>query len=189
MRSRHVVTAVPLLAILATAAPPLGGQVPRPVQIGLGAGLTLLTGEDRDFWNDGFHAQGTVTVNLPTLPIGLRAEVAYHRVGSKDRSTGSADTLVLGDLSVVAGIASVVYHFSPPASPVRPYVLVGAGLFRTEADAVLYGTSVSGSSTDFGMALGVGARFGRLFAEGRLLNIFGDGDSAQLYPLTVGVVF
>ena len=194
MRCRPAVSVVALLAL--SVAAPLGAQVPRPVQLGIGIGLTLLTGEDRDFFSDGFNAAGNVTVNIPAARIGLRAEVMYQALRGKDRGLGppgGPDTLVLGDFNVVAGIASLVYHLSPPLSPARPYVLLGGGLFRTEADAVYYGTPVSGSSTDFGIAVGAGVRFRvggvRLFAEGRLHSIFGEGESARVYPVTVGVVF
>lgn len=59
--------------------------------------------------------------------------------------------------------------------------------------AVHYGQPVEGSSTDFGLTGGVGLAFpvGRMQGrvEARLHNIFGEGSSAQMYPLSTGVMF
>ena len=169
---------------------PLVAQTSRPFQFGIGGGMTFVTGEDRDFYKDGFNVQGTVSVDVPSLQIAARFDLMYHRLAGKEAAVG--DSLVLGDFSVLAGALSAVYAFSPGAS-VRPFVSGGFGVYRSEAEAVLYGNPVSGSATDFGIVGGFGLQFtaGRVrpYVEARVHNIFGDGGSEQLYPITVGVFF
>lgn len=183
-----------LLAFLTGAAPALA-QTPRPFRLGVSTGITFLSGEDRDFFRDGFNVQGLVTVNVPKLQIAVRGELTYNSIGGRNRSTqtmpGGPDTLRLGDFSVLGGTVSAVYHVSPPGRPARFYILGGLGVFRTEAEATLYGQPVTGSETDLGLTGGFGLDFQlgglRLFAETRLHNVFGDGGSGRLYPLIVGV--
>jgi hypothetical protein len=183
-----------LACALLVATGTLGAQTSRTVNVGLGAGLTLLTGEDRDFFKDGLNLQASVAVPLRSAGIDLRFDLGYHRIGGKDRFTAPppSDTLQLGDFNVIALTASAQYYPSP-AAPARMYLIAGFGLYRLEAKAVHYGQAVEGSSTDFGAAGGVGVSFRlggmRGFVEGRIHNIFGDGGSAQLYPVTVGVLF
>ena len=174
----------------------LTAQRTRPFTVGLGAGLTMLTGEDRDFFKDGLNFQGSVGIPLQRAGIDLRFDLGYHRVAGKDRFTAPppSDSLKLGDFSILGLNASAQYYLSPAsAAPVRAYLIAGVGLYRTEAKAVKYGQDVEGSSTDFGAAggLGVTLRLGglRAFAEGRIHNIFGDGGSASVYPITVGLLF
>lgn len=174
----------------------LQAQAPRPFRLGLGGGVTLLSGEDRDFFRDGINLAGSVRIAVPALQIGVRLEAAYNGIGGRNKSTsqtGGPDTLRLGDFNVLAAMLSASYDLSRTPGPTRPYLLAGFGVFRTEAEALKYGQPVSGTTTDFGVTAGLGATFrlGGLgaFAEARLHNIFGDGGSARLYPLTFGLIF
>lgn len=169
---------------------PLAAQASRPLRFGVGGGMTFVTGEDRDVYKDGFNVQGTISLDIPSVQLAARFDLMYHRLSSKEQSFG--DSLVFGDFSVIAGALSAVYAFSPGAS-VQPFVSGGFGLYRSEADAVLYGRPVSGSATDFGIVGGLGLQFtaGRVrpYVEARVHNIFGEGGSAQIYPVTVGLLF
>lgn len=183
-----------LLCVLLLTAGTLAAQERRPTSFGLGAGMTFLTGEDRDFFNDGLNVHGSLAVPLRRAGLDLRFDLGYHRIGGKDRFTAPppSDSLQLGDFNVIALTAGVQY--APSASlGTRVYLVGGLGLYRTEAKAVHYGQAVQGSSTDFGMTGGVGLSvpLGRMrgFVEGRFHNIFGEGSSAQMYPVTVGVMF
>lgn len=193
MRHGPAVPAALVLLVLAASASPGRAQTPRPFRLSLGGGMTLLSGEDRTYFNNGYNVAGAVRIAVPAAGIGLRFEVSYSGIGSKDVSN-PGDTLVLGDFSVLAGTVAATYELSRvPGAPTRPYVLFGGGMFRTEADATLYGQPANGSSTDFGITAGIGLNFRlgglQAYAEARLHNIFGEGDSATLYPLTVGLVF
>jgi hypothetical protein len=162
-------------------------QTPRPFRLSLGGGMTFVTGEDRTYFSDGFNIAGAVRVNVPAAGIGLRFEVSYSDIGSKDEMD-MGDTLVLGDFNVIGGTVSAMYNLGLPA-PTRPYILFGGGMFRTEASATLYGTPRNGATTDFGVTAGLGMNFRAGYIELRVHNIFGDGGSARLYPVTVGLIF
>ena len=171
---------------------------PRPYTFSVAGGTALVTGEDRDYYSPGFHLQGSVGVALPArYRLSLRADAMYERVPGRDRSTqrypGGPDTLLIGDLSVLSGTVSAVYHVGGLQRAVRPYVLLGPGLFRLEQEGVLYDQPVSGAESRFGVSAGGGVAFpvGPLaaFAEARVHNVFADGGSARLYPIVVGVQF
>lgn len=187
-RMRSLVLLVTPALFIASAAV---AQTARPLRVGVGGGMTFVTGEDRDFFKDGFNFQGRLQYNLPALPLGIRLDVMYHKLPSKDQSSG--DTLVVGDLDFIAGALNAVYTLSAAQNTLRPYITGGLGLYRAEAKGVLYGQDVSGSSTDFGITGGVGLslRFSSLeaFAEARIHNIFSEGESAQMYPLVLGLMF
>ena len=176
----------------------LSAQTPvRPFTLGIAAGPTFVTGEDRDFYRTGFHAQGSIGVPLPGLSMALRADVMYHRVDGRDRSTqtfpGGPDTLLIGDLNLLGFTANALFYTGSPTSLVRPYVIAGVGPYRVENKAVLYGQHVSASATKLGVNGGIGisvnALVTRLFAEARVHNVFVEGGSARVYPLTVGFSF
>jgi hypothetical protein len=188
---RPLLAAVTITSLIVVA--PLEAQTTRLFNFGVGGGVSFLTGEDRDFWNDGFNIQGSVIANISTLPIAVRLDVTYQGLAGKDASTGVADTLFIGDLSVLSGTLNAVYHFGSAERSTRPYLLGGLGIYRTELDAVLYGQDVSDSTTDFGITGAVGLSVSiasvSAFIEARAHNILSEGESAQIYPVTVGVVF
>lgn len=175
----------------------LWGQSSRPFELGIGGGITFVTGDDRDFYKDGFHLQGSVGLDIPVWGLAARLDVMYHKLPGKDVSDqtvpGAPDTLFVGDFSTIAGALSALYYLTAAETSVRPYINFGIGLYFSEQDAVKYEQPVSGSSTDFGLVGGLGLRFGlgplSAFAEARIHNIFGDGGSAQIYPLTIGAMF
>lgn len=183
-----------VVCILVFTAGTLAAQERRPTRFGVGAGMTLLTGEDRDFFKDGLNVHGSLAVPLRRAGLDLRFDLGYHRIGGKGRFTAPppSDSLQLGDFNVIALTAGVQYYPSAGLRA-RGYLIGGLGLYRTEANAVHYGQDVQGSSTDFGVTGGVGLSLplGRMrgFVEARLHNIFGEGSSAQMYPVTVGVMF
>jgi hypothetical protein len=177
---------------------PLSAQTPlRPFTIGISGGATFVTGEDRDFYNTGYNAQGSIGIPLPGLSMALRIDAMYHKIPGQNRSTqtvaGAPDTLFIGDLSLLGFTANAQFYTGSPTSLVRPYVIAGAGPYRIENKGVLYGQNVSASATKMGVTGGIGVTVNalatRLFAEARVHNVFADGGSARVYPLTVGFFF
>lgn len=142
------------------------------------AGFTAPTGSLSDAADAGYHGQVGLFVSIPTIPVGLRGDGFFHRLGSSQ--TGQEDTQVLG------GTLSVVYNL--PGIGLVPYFLAGLGAYQIEAGPV--GATVKSNDNGYhggfgvnigGAGTGVGA-----FAEIRYIKIGGDSD-ATLIPLTVGL--
>ena len=187
-----------LLALFAVGATPLAAQsVARPFTLGLSVGPTMVTGEDRDFYKLGYHLQGNVSVPLPAWSAAVRLEAMYHKLPGKHKSdqvvAGAPDTLFVNDLSVLAATVNAQLFTAPAASPVRPYVLVGTGPYRVESELEVYGQRRSGADTKLGVTGGAGLAFSlgatKAYAEIAVHNVFAEGGSARLYPLTIGFTF
>lgn len=186
-------------ACLTLGASALHAQKPRPFQFELGGGASFLTGDDRNWWSDGYNVQAGVVIPTPLPQAAVLVTGFYHGFSGKNRSTqtypGAPDTLFLGDFSVLAGTVGVRYRLTSPtsASRVLPYFTLGAGAYRIESKAVLYGNHVSGADTKFGGTLGLGLDFPlgatAAFLEARVHNVFTDAGSSKLYPLTFGFRF
>lgn len=165
----------PLLAALALvcALPGLAEGQPR---IMLGAGFSAPTGHASSFADPGYHAQASLELGIPTIPVALRGDGTLHRLGS----AGAA----FADTEYLAGAASLVFVL--PGVGLQPYVLAGLGKYRMKAGPV--GAAVT--QTDTGYHGGFGVLIGGLgigaFAEIRYVHIGGASDS-RLVPLTVGV--
>lgn len=185
--SSRAPAAAAILLVIASAA--LEGQVPRPFRIGIAGGVTIPLGEDADYYNLGFNGQLAMRIAPAAWPVAVRVEAAMHQLSSKDVNSGPGDTLVLGDFAAFAFGAVAEYAIGAPG-PIRPYFLFGAGMYRLESDATLYTQQVSVSDTKTGVNLGFGlSSRGRLYAEFRVHNIFGEGGSARLYPVSIGLWF
>jgi hypothetical protein len=144
----------------------------------VGGGFTAPSGSIGDVGDPGFHLGVALQVTLPTLPLALRGDGAFHRFGS------SVDGAV--DPEVLAGAGSLVYNL--PGISLQPYVLAGIGSYRTESGPEDEPVAVTdtGYHGGFGVAIG-GVGFGA-FAEIRYVHI-SSAESAALIPLTVGVRF
>jgi hypothetical protein len=156
----------------------------RPVKFGLGAGASLPIGDFGDAAELGFHGQGVVQFGLAALPVGLRADVMYHALGGKEG---------LPDWSVIAGNLNA--QLSMAGLVAQPYLIGGLGLYRSDVgDTRVDGITVDPeASTDFGINVGVGAQFNlsgfAAFLEARFHNIFVEGGSLRLIPITFGIMF
>ena len=99
---------------------------------------------------------------------------------------------------MLGGTANAVFAF-PSASPIRPYLLAGPGLYNGKT--TIDGLGSSESQTKLGMNAGAGFDFGmgkaQLFAEARFNAILkgtvdatsGAEKTAYMIPLTVGLRF
>src|SRR5688572_16326086 len=73
------VTAVAGLILGLMTASTLEAQMARPVQFGIGAGLTIPGGEVEgvevgDVFDNGYHVQGMLAFKAPMFPVGLRLD-------------------------------------------------------------------------------------------------------------------
>jgi hypothetical protein len=172
VRSAVLISAVALAASASSAA--------AQVNFSLGAGPTIGIGDLGDATDMGYHAQLSAGFAVPVLPVGLRADGMFTRLPF----AGEGD----GNYQVISGTLNAVVNI--PSVGITPYLIGGVGFYNSKFD---FDEADSESDTDLGVNVGAGIRFGLpglgVFAEARLHNIFGDGDSVRMVPITLGVRF
>ncbi|HEX6632282.1 MAG TPA: outer membrane beta-barrel protein [Gemmatimonadaceae bacterium] len=166
-------------AALALAALPVAAQRPH---LDLGGGASFPVGTLGDAQDAGWHALVAIGYRPPLSGLGFRLDGSYHRL----HSPGTGDTPGR-DFRALAVTGNVVRE--GPALAVRPYVLAGAGLYRTELEG-------GEARTHPGATLGAGLRFHLLavdaFVEARyhaMLDALPGGGTGHLVPLTLGITF
>ena len=153
----------------------LFGVTPAQAQglvFGAGAGPTFNLEDDA---GTDFHIMGTLAFGGSAgRPIGFRVD------GMWQFADGG---------SIINGTGNVVYTFTvSDETKFRPYLIGGAGVYYFDPDDF-------DSSTEFGINLGagftapVGSGTTKLFGEARFHNIFTEGESTNILPLTLGVMF
>lgn len=157
----------------------------RPWEISIGGGPSIPRGDFAEEAGTGYHVQGSVGINVPLLPLGLRADVLWQELKDEEsewfRQVGGA-------LNATYGIPLII---------IEPYALAGVSYLRTETPDVLHvGHAHAGDGENtFGFHAGAGLEFPfmglRGFVEGRFLNLLGGDDAKafQAIPVTVGVRF
>jgi hypothetical protein len=162
---------ITLLVALALALPPVVVQA-QPHLI-VGGGITTPSGDFKDSANTGYHLRVGVEIGLPTLPVSLRADGNYHRLGEAN-ATFEATSILGGAVSAV---------FALPGVGLVPYLLGGVGRYRT--DQGLVGSSVT--DTRSGFHAGFGINLGAVgFVEIRYVRIDGDPGDTKYIPMTIG---
>jgi opacity protein-like surface antigen len=167
---------------MAAAAPAASAQFSNPISIGGAAGIAFPTSDFGDVANTGYNVTLAVGFSPPALPIGLRFEGAYNEFGNK---------LGDGNANVAAFTGNAL--FSLPAAGFTPYLIGGAGLYRTSANA--FGDSQS--ENHFGFNVGGGVRIPlsssfQTFVEARYNRVSLSGDNApslSFIPVTVGIMW
>lgn len=157
----------------------------RVAHVALSAGLSpALEGS----WSRGYtgsHVQAALELTPAERRIGLRVDGFVHSMTRTGYPGPSGDPGLSARTSIIGGTASAVLRLGPPSRAVTPYVLAGAGGYRTE-----YGSP--SPEWHFGMAAGGGVRFRirsfGIFAESRLHQI-ADGSTPRLIPLSLGLRF
>src|SRR5688572_3962055 len=173
---------------LSTALFASAAQAQTPVSFGLGGGLTLPLGDFGDAAKMGFHGMGLVEFQPASLPVGIRLDGSYHRVGFSDLFE---DVVGEGNHQIIMGTLNGVYTFTTaPESKFHPYIVAGVGMYNAKANVE---NADNDSETKFGINGGAGFNFGMgsasVFVEGRFHNIFTEGSSTNFVPITLGVRF
>lgn len=158
------------------------------LSFGIGGGAVVPTGTYSDLFSMGWSATAVARLKPPVSPLGLQVDAFYNRFGLE----GGLD----GNNQVIGATANALYAF-PSASPVRPYLLGGVGLYNQKITV----DDASGSESKFGLNAGAGFDFAlgkaNLFADARFHTILnGSVDSETLeeanayyIPVTLGVRF
>ena len=179
--SRLIASLVAVLCVAPIASATAQGIRPH---FGVGGGVTLPTGNyhNRDSlgvgFNNGWQAMALVDFALPRSPIGIRVDGTYSVNSTNTSNTvpNRAQTRLLG------GSLDLTYVLQT-STPVKPYVLTGAGLYHVRAFTPGGGSGSDTSATKLSWNAGGGVRYGvrgaSLFLEARyssmarLLNAYG----------------
>lgn len=158
-------------------------QTKSSARFGVSGGLTLPIGSLGDGFGTGFNIQGHASVTPSSFPLVLRGDVGLVTLSGKTVSSGgisgSNPSLTLFTVN-----GNAVYNFeSAKDATFVPYVIGGAGIYSGNRNF----------GTHFGINGGGGVTFKLAgfdaFVEGRFHNVFGDGGSARLIPISFGIMF
>jgi len=170
MRGLAVGVASLALAAMSSVAP-LAAQ---GVRFGVGGGPTFIL---EDGGGTDFHLMGTAAFGGGAdLPVSFRVDGMYQ----------------LGDaVDVLSGTGNAVYSFSvSEGTRFRPYLIGGLGIYNINPDSDLADSETKfGINAGAGFTVPVGRGSTRLFGEARFHNVFTEGESLNLLPLTVGIMF
>jgi hypothetical protein len=167
-------------AVVAVALAFSASETQAQIGFSIAGGPTFATGDAGDGLDMGYHAVVSAAFSLPVLPVGLQADGMFTRFNISD---------VEGHQQVLNGSLNAV--LSIPSVGITPYFIGGVGFYQTSAE--VDGEDL-GDSTDVGVNAGAGVRLGLpgiggVFAEARLHNIFGEGDSFRFVPVSLGIRF
>ncbi|HJU88293.1 MAG TPA: hypothetical protein VJ672_02820 [Gemmatimonadaceae bacterium] len=189
---------IALLVSVSTARAQEVGSAASTIDFGVAGGITFPQGDLGDFTKTGWHIAGLVGWTPPAMPVAFRFDLMYHGLPGKEINIGKGS--VEGpDFRVFAGTANVELDLSKltgsAMSNLRQAEEPGtAAVYLTGGVGVYNGKVEEGDSeTDFGINIGGGVNFNlagmRAFAEGKFHNVFSDGESARIIPLSFGVRF
>lgn len=153
-----------------------------PIRFGIAGGLSLPTGEDKDFFDTGFHGQVMLGFGMMALPVKLRADLSYHSFGGKDGTLadGADWRTISGAVNAIVGMGGI---------GVKPYFTGGLGMYNNKVEA--FGEDFS--ETDVGLNAGLGLEFSltgmSTFLEARYIHIFTEDEATQVIPITFGILF
>lgn len=174
------------LAVAPGLAPVAGAQDTKAVSLGVSGGISLPTLDLGDVTDPGFAVAGHLYVAPSgTKVVRFRGDATYDRWGAKNVNVAgqNADWYSVG--------VSANVQFRPGAeedASLRPYLLVGAGVFNTKSTA-----SGAKMVSDFGVQGGGGLEFQlsgfTTFLEAKYVNTFVNGNDRNWVPVTFGVRF
>jgi hypothetical protein len=157
----------------------------------LGGGVSFVSGEFTDFWNQGIHgllgARIKVARDLKFIP-----KVEYHAFSFDDRhpfvTGGSLSSLMMG--------GAFAMEFGDRRSSTRPFGIGGGGFASVTESAVRYGSYSEGKREHtrpyFEIGLGVtiqATENAQLVFMGRFVSVFLEGITLNYIPLTFGFRF
>jgi opacity protein-like surface antigen len=185
-------------AALVGATPALAQTAPaRPVELSVGGGFSLPQGQGLEGTNTGFAVHAGLGIRPASLPVGLRLEAIFTRLGFEEGTfTGEQGSFDFsGSMNIYGATANVVLE--RPTSGVRPYGIAGAGIYRVDFNSNFTGGEEvefdREATTEFGVNAGAGLAFtlseSQLFVEARFHSVFTEGESANFIPVVVGLKF
>lgn len=175
------------LATLASIAISAQGSCQKAYAFGAGGGAVIPVGKLSDVQKTGYNGIAILAIGAADLPIGLRFDGIYNNLLHNNPQTSGGTTTY--DFRVVGALGNLIYAF--PGTTVKPYIIVGGGLYNTKLDV-----AGAKSQNNLGFNAGLGATFGigpfATFLESRYHTIsrsVAKGGVVQFIPITVGLMF
>lgn len=174
--------ALSLVALISIAG--AGSLAAQGVRFGIGGGLLIPMGDYKNGDKAGILVGADGTYWLMGAPVGIRVAASYSQTSEKSGITAHKTKMI-------GGMGELVYAFGPNASPVRPYVFGGAGLFNVKLSAGGADTSETkiGFGGGAGLAFKVGTGSTRVFVEGRYMTVKPFGVTLPSLGVTAGLRF
>ena len=174
-----------IVALAAVFATPSVLVAQRPVSIGIAGGASIPSGNLGDGVDVGWHGLATIAVSTLMQPLGLRIDIAYNRFAFSD------DAPALSDEHQSNGSATLNFTYRLPMtnSPVSPYLISGAGAYRSECSL----DSGCEATTRYGWNVGLGTKLFvlgfRSFLEARYHRTEIGDTGVQYFTPTFGILF
>lgn len=178
--NRFVLPTLVTLAAVATVAPGARAQSSsNPFQIGGAAGVAFPT--LGDVASTGYNVTFALGYKPMYTPIGVRVEAAYNQFG---RQGGGRS------INVPAFTGNLIYAL--PGVGLSPYVIGGAGLYRTNVN-FLNGAAIP-DENHFGFNIGAGVKLAlsssfETFVEARYNHVSVNNGKFSFIPVTVGIMW
>jgi hypothetical protein len=178
---RSLFLAIATIALVA--APRANAQLGalKPISLGIAGGAAQPMSDLKEGASIGYNGTLALAINLPFIPVGLRIDGAYNGFGEKAG--------IPGKLNVISATGNVVWRL--PSIGVSPYLIGGAGLYRT---AVTGSGIPSVSDSHLGYNAGVGVNLPltvfKAFVEARYNRVQLDNSQhMEFVPVTFGIMF
>ena len=176
---------VPILALACLA--PSRAAAQRPVSLSLAGGAAVPIGGLRDDANLGWHGLAAIALGSFMQPLGLRLDAAYNHFASTDETRAVSGVEAL---DVSSATLNFTYRLPMTNSPASPYLIAGAGAYRSECDGP---AGCGEATTRYGWNAGLGFKFAtpglRTFVEARFHRTERGERKVQFFPVTIGVTF
>jgi hypothetical protein len=166
-------------------------------KIGVGGGVSVPVSDVADAMSSGWHATAQLSLPFVGSNFGLTGEFNYNQF-ALDPAAYAGET---GTGELLSGLGNLTFKL-PMVGPIHPYATAGLGAFVTKALFDAASVPNPDSSTDFGIDVGLGARFGlfgaHAFLEGTFQNVWNSTGfnnaitqdfNSQVIPVTLGVTF
>ena len=144
------------------------------LRFNVNAGASMPMSDAGDAFNAGLRVGAGIEFGVPLVPVSLRVDGAYDRLGVK--LDGSPN------LSIISGSANGV--FTMPLMPI--YAVGGVGMYRSDAGD-------GATTTDIGFNIGMGLRLPlpmfAPFVEARFHQINAEGGNFRYVPIVAGIRF
>lgn len=184
---KKILVGAAVFAAMVGAAPSVQAQASSTsnVRFGISGGLTVPIGDLGNAYGSGFNLQGHASIKPSSFPLNLRGDAGFWTLGGKTISGGGGEGSFKSDARNIFTVnGNVVYNFeSAKDATFVPYVIGGLGIY----------TGNQSFGTKFGVNGGGGVTFKLAgfdaFVEGRFHNIFADGGSARIIPVSFGIMF